>query len=169
MALRRNLSQQPKFLRGEAMHVQQWACFLLVDNSLAPPEVTVHLEHVTVLEHCDEIFSKQIRERDNWRCVRCRRSFAHWHYGLHCSHFHGRSHKATRFDPFNCDAVCWECHPIWEADKNGDYKIYKLQQLGKAGYEALERKARSTIKFGAFEQAQKLKELKHATTTFPLA
>jgi hypothetical protein len=79
---------------------------------------------------------------------------------LHCYHFWGRSNKATRFDGDNCDSVCDECHPIWEADKHGDYTIWKLAQLGKARYEALERKARSIIKFGAFEQAQKLKELK---------
>jgi hypothetical protein len=49
---------------------------------------------------------------------------------------------------------------LWEADKHGDYKAWKIKQLGKVAYEALERRARSIIKFGAFEQAQKLKELK---------
>jgi hypothetical protein len=48
----------------------------------------------------------------------------------------------------------------WEADKHSDYKVWKLRQLGITGYQALESKARSIIKFGAFEQAQKLKELK---------
>jgi hypothetical protein len=55
----------------------------------------------------------------------------------------------------------------WEADKHGDYKAWKIQQLGKAGYEALERRARSIIHFGAFEQAQKLKELKHVRALPP--
>jgi hypothetical protein len=39
-------------------------------------------------------------------------------------------------------------------------KAWELAQLGKARYEALERRARSIIQFGAFEQARKLKELK---------
>jgi hypothetical protein len=39
-------------------------------------------------------------------------------------------------------SLCDECHPAWEAAKNGEYKTWKLRQLGKAGYEALERKAR---------------------------
>jgi hypothetical protein len=76
------------------------------------------------------------------------------------SHFWGRSNKATRYDFDNCDAVHDECHAIWEADKHGDYKVWKFAQLGKARYEALERRARLIIKFGAFEEAQKLKELK---------
>jgi hypothetical protein len=94
------------------------------------------------------------------RCVRCRRSFADSPWRLHNSHYYGRSNKATRYDGHNCDAICDICHPIWEADKHGDYKAWKLAQLGKARYEALERGARSVIKVDAFEQAQKLKELK---------
>jgi hypothetical protein len=120
-------------------------------------------QQVTTLDKCDEIFSKQIRERDGWRCVRCRRSFAHSPWLLHNSHFFGRSNKATRYSFDNCDAVCWQCHPIWEADKNGDYKLFKIEQLGREAYEALERRARSIIRFGTWEQAQKLKELKHGT------
>jgi hypothetical protein len=46
--------------------------------------------------------------------------------------------------------------------------VWKRDQLGKARYEALERKARSTIHFGAFEQAQKLKELKAYASVPPL-
>lgn len=132
-----------------------------MDNRLLLEKVAVHLWQVTVLDECDAIFSKQVRDRDKWRCARCRRSFAHSPCRLHCSHFWGRSTKSTRFDGDNCDAVCEKCHPIWESDKHGDYKIWKVAQLGKAGYETLERKARSIIKFGAWEQAQKLKELRN--------
>jgi hypothetical protein len=117
----------------------------------------------SILSHCDEIFSKQIRERDHWTCQRCFRRFPRGASNLHCSHYWGRSDKATRFDPLNCDALCSECHPIWEADKNGAYRAFKLRQLGTKAFADLERRARSTIKFGAYEQAQKLKELMHGT------
>jgi hypothetical protein len=53
----------------------------------------------------------------------------------------------------NCDAIFSFCHLEWEADKQGDYKTWKLAQFGKARYEALERRARSIIRFVAFEPA----------------
>lgn len=107
----------------------------------------------------DALFSKQIRERDNWTCVRCGRRYEPPTNALHCSHFWGRANKATRYDPENCDALCYGCHALWEANKQGEYRDFKIKQLGKKGYNALERRARSTIKFGEFEMKVKLKEL----------
>lgn len=107
----------------------------------------------------DALFSKQIRERDNWTCVRCGRRYEPPTNALHCSHFWGRANKATRYDPENCDALCYGCHALWEANKQGEYRDFKIKQLGKKGYNALERRARSIIKFGEFEMKVKLKEL----------
>ena len=66
---------------------------------------------------------------------------------------------ATRFDPENCDALCSTCHPIWEDDKNGGYKNFKVAQLGEEAFAALERRARSIIKFGKWEIDRKWQEL----------
>lgn len=107
----------------------------------------------------DALFSKWIRDRDNWTCVRCGSRYEPPTNALHCSHFWGRANKSTRFSPENCDALCYGCHALWEANKQGEYRDFKIKQLGEEGYAALEKKARSIVKFGAFEMKQKLSEL----------
>ena len=48
---------------------------------------------------------------------------------------------------------------IWEDSKNGAYKEIKLAKLGQERFQALEWRARSSIKFGAWEQERKLEQL----------
>lgn len=56
-------------------------------------------------------------------------------------------HSATRYDPENCDTLCWlPCHYEWEHEKHGDYREFKLKQLGEEKYKALEKRARSIVK-----------------------
>lgn len=59
------------------------------------------------------------------------------------SHFWGRGNKVTRYDPENCDGICGGCHMEHEGSKQGLYSEIKRWQLGKAKYEALERRART--------------------------
>lgn len=114
----------------------------------------------------DKIFSDMIRERDNWTCQFCGKYYEPPTQALHCSHFWGRSNKATRFDALNCDALCYGCHVRNEGNKQGYYRDFKLKQLGTRGYNSLEKRARSIVKFGEYEkekayvglQAQREKE-----------
>lgn len=86
----------------------------------------------------DSAFSLFIRFRDK-KCVRCGSTERR----LTCSHFWGRTHNGTRFDPENCDALCWlPCHKEWEHEKQGGYRDFKVNQLGMARYQALEARAR---------------------------
>ncbi len=87
--------------------------------------------------HADTLFSRYIRYRDKC-CLRCRTTD-----GLTCSHFWGRGHSSTRFDPENCIALCGMCHSEWEHLKNNDYKLFMIKWLGQEKYDALEKKARS--------------------------
>ena len=34
------------------------------------------------------------------------------------------------FHRWNCDAACYGCHAVWEANKQGDYRNFKIKQLG---------------------------------------
>jgi 5-methylcytosine-specific restriction endonuclease McrA len=113
----------------------------------------------SILSYCDELFSLKIRHRHGWQCQRCGAKFARLAQNLHCSHFWSRSNKATRYDEDNCDALCADCHAIWEDDKNGAYRAFKISQLGQERFDALKRRARSCIKFGAWELEQMLREL----------
>lgn len=91
----------------------------------------------------DRLFSAWIRARDK-RCVRCGRAS-----GLHCSHFWPRGISATRYDPENCDALCYACHygnnRGWERAKQGEYRDFKISQLGQDGYATLRIRAGSTV------------------------
>lgn len=100
----------------------------------------------------DLIFSRAIRARDNWTCVKCGRVHEWWFNEkgeavsstLDNSHFFKRALWATRFDPENCDALCKiPCHESWEHEKKEGmgYWNFKEKQLGKRRFEALRLRA----------------------------
>lgn len=93
------------------------------------------------LKKADSEFSLWIRDRDKV-CQRCGGT----NY-LTCSHYWVRQHKATRFDPENCVAVCWmPCHKYyWEKEKQGDYMQFMIRRLGKKKYDELEKKYRTIV------------------------
>lgn len=85
----------------------------------------------------DSEFSKFIRSRDSFTCQRCDREFPRNAFGLHASHFIGRAHRATRWDPDNVDAMCNGCHQYLETHKATYYRDWKLNQLGKQRFDQL--------------------------------
>lgn len=86
--------------------------------------------------YADKLFSEYIRKRDP-NCRIC----------LHAptndnSHFWGRGHSGTRFDPQNCIGLCRRCHDKYEHLKNNEYKDWMVRWLGQVEYDALEGRAR---------------------------
>jgi 5-methylcytosine-specific restriction endonuclease McrA len=99
----------------------------------------------TTLERLDQEFSLMVRTRANWKCARCGGDFSGNRDALHCSHFHSRRHKATRFDPENATALCFSCH--WYLDHHPNvHRIWKLTQIGEERYEALAKRANTIAK-----------------------
>jgi hypothetical protein len=95
----------------------------------------------------DALFSKMIRERDG-KCV-----FSGQKDGkLECSHFWGRGNKTTRFSALNCDTLSFQEHAKNEGNKQGFYRTWKINQLGQAKYDELEKLAKMTGKYGAYEK-----------------
>lgn len=107
------------------------------------------------LDSRDVLFSYHVRLRDG-RCVFCGKQDGK----LECSHFWGRGNKATRFDPLNADTLCFYCHAKNEGNKQGFYRTWKINQLGKRGYDALERRARTNITYRTYEKGVILAHLK---------
>lgn len=91
-------------------------------------------------KRADAIFSKWVRRRDP-RCY-----FGCGNPSSQASHFWGRGHSATRYDPSNVEGACGGCHMRNEGSKQGHYRDLKIKQLGKRGYDLLEKKARGTMK-----------------------
>jgi hypothetical protein len=89
------------------------------------------------IDTADKYFSLYVRIRDNWTCQRCKRKYKQGDRGITCSHFWSRRHENTRFDLENCDTLCFGCHSLWESDKQGDYRDFKIKQLGEKEYKNL--------------------------------
>lgn len=92
-------------------------------------------------KEADKKFSEWVRQRDKM-CVRC--GFEHGR--LTCSHFYSRVRSSTRYDPDNCDSLAWlPCHYQWEHEKQGDYRDFKIKQLGQERYDALMKRAKTLM------------------------
>lgn len=67
---------------------------------------------------------------------------------LTCSHFWNEgTYPSVRYDPENCDTISWAYHygnPYvgWEFNKQGDYRDFKIKQLGIKKYKLLEERAK---------------------------
>lgn len=99
------------------------------------------------VDAADRLFSRYIRERDSWTCQRCHARHPVGSMGLHCSHYFGRGRESTRFDSANCDSLCYPCHMLWgHGDRRDEYRAFKVNQLGEAGFRELEIRANSYAK-----------------------
>lgn len=97
------------------------------------------------ISKADKLFSNYIRLRDSYTCVRCHTYYLPPTKAIHNSHYWGRKNKGTRFDPENCDALCYGCHRLWGEDKDS-YREFKIKQLGQERFDALERRAKTPTK-----------------------
>ena len=87
----------------------------------------------------DNYFSLWIRARDG-KCLKCNRTD-----NLTCSHYKGRRHSITRFDPINCIALCGECHAEWEGPKEA-YTNLMIALIGQDAFIELEKRAGREMK-----------------------
>lgn len=99
---------------------------------------------IWTLKKADTMFSEYIRTRDKM-CRRCGKARSKDN-PLTNSHFWGRQHKATRFSPENCIALCWmPCHKYhFEKEKQGEYRDLMILWLGQEKYDKLALDAAST-------------------------
>ena len=95
------------------------------------------------------MFSKYIRTRDGWECLACiaerggSKDYRFNSQGLECSHFWGRGHENTRFDPENCIALCTYHHRFaWgHGDGRQAYTDFMKKRLGERGFDLLDVRA----------------------------
>lgn len=102
------------------------------------------------IDKADQAFSQYIRLRDG-KCVRCFSQVQFNGQGMpithQCSHYWSRGKESTRFDPENCDTLCYGCHRLWgHGDERDDYKAFKIKQLGKEGFKRLDFRAHQLVR-----------------------
>lgn len=88
------------------------------------------------LRPSDIAFSQYIRTRDYWTCQRCGKYYEPPTKALHCSHFKGRGKESTRFDPENCDALCYGCHQYFTSYPDEHY-AWQVERKGQEAIDAL--------------------------------
>ena len=96
------------------------------------------------LRKTDTLFTKLMRLKYNYKCVKCGRVYAPDDCrNLGVSHYFGRGKESTRFDEDNCDLLCTvQCHQRWgHGDERGDYIKYMVKKLGHEGLDLLELRA----------------------------
>ena len=91
----------------------------------------------------DKLFSRCIRERSGWKCERCGGQYEEGTQALHNSHFHGRAKWGVRFNPDNCEALCYGCHMYLTAHPV-EHTRRMEEKLGDGAFEILLEKARDT-------------------------
>ena len=111
----------------------------------------------------DKVFSEFIRLRDR-KCRRCgragdQRSDGLYIVGLQCSHYFGRGAESTRFDPDNCDSLCYGCHELWGSKDREAYREFKIKQLGQKKFEELTKRARTLVKRNRKQSLVEVKKL----------
>ncbi len=92
------------------------------------------------LKTSDRIFSQCVRERAGWQCERCGAQHREKSQGLHCSHFHTRGKWGVRFDPDNCEALCYGCHQYVGSNPTEHTKRI-AEKLGEERFTALQERA----------------------------
>jgi len=93
----------------------------------------------------DSNFSLWLREKRGYTCEMCGFYDAPPTRMIQNSHYIGRSHKATRYDPENCDVFCASCHHKMEDLKQYDYRDWKIKQLGEKKHQELVERARTSL------------------------
>lgn len=88
------------------------------------------------IDPADTAFSKWIRNRDGWRCQRCFKKYDPPTSALHCSHYIGRRNEATRYEPLNCDAMCYGCHAYFGANPQ-EHTAWQIARKGQATVDKL--------------------------------
>jgi uncharacterized CHY-type Zn-finger protein len=106
----------------------------------------------------DKWFSLCIRSRANWKCEACGRQYKQGDLGLHCSHFIGRGHYATRFEPLNAFAHCYGCHSKFEGNPHVFVDWVKSKR-GIENYEIIIELSRDIQRAKLYRHADKTREL----------
>lgn len=100
-----------------------------------------------------------VKVKGGFKCVRCGKQYKLGDPGLTASHFWNSTKWKTRYVFDNIDPLCWGCHSgVWEHNKQGEYRTYKINQLGQARYDELERMSNMIANWTEFQLRDMLKK-----------
>jgi DNA-directed RNA polymerase beta' subunit len=104
----------------------------------------------------DAIFSNLVRERADYKCETCGKSYRESPGGLHCSHIFSRRHTRTRWDADNAMAQCWGCHQKYGSNPVEFYWLLE-NIFGKGHLEILQGKKQQIFRMKKYEKEEMYK------------
>lgn len=107
----------------------------------------------------DRIFSLYIRERDGWRCRRCKTPYRPPTSSLQCAHIFGRRSRGTRWLPANAIALCAGCHIHFTGQPLQFYDWLK-SEIGESALDKLRFQSTRPTKFTHSDEDMMYAELK---------
>ena len=81
----------------------------------------------------DVYFSKAVREAQDYICESCGHYGRHEPQAMDLSHYFGRRHKRTRFEPLNASCLCRGCHNRL-GESPHDHRAFIEDKLGPQKY-----------------------------------
>ena len=113
-------------------------------------------KHKLMIKKLDNLWSKVVRERDNYTCQHCGRH----HKQVQAAHIFSRNNKSTRWDPDNGVTLCYYCHIQWAHREPVEITKWVINRLGEKKFNELERKANEIVRNIDYEAIEeKLKKL----------
>lgn len=94
----------------------------------------------------DVTFSQLIRERADFHCERCGKSYRESTQGLHCSHFYTRGNKAVRWCTLNAAAHCHGCHQYLGSNPM-EFTAWVRGYLGDELFETLNERRQAIVRW----------------------
>lgn len=111
------------------------------NNKVYSKDRVIYGTKLLTLTQADIKYSLWLRSKRNYTCEKCGIKDTPPTSFIQCSHYIGRAEKATRYDEDNTDVFCDPCHKFFEKCKNGEYKTWKIKQLGEEKHKRLLQKA----------------------------
>ena len=105
----------------------------------------------------DIVFSKLVRERNEYICQSCGYDGRHNPAFMDCAHIHSRKHRATRWHPDGAICLCKSCHRRY-TDFPLEWSGFVRELYGDARADEIMRLAHSIRKY---TKAEKLEMRKH--------
>lgn len=95
------------------------------------------------IDKADKIFSLYMRTKANWKCEYCHKDYSKNKRYLDVSHYWGRVHEGTRFEPDNIMVLCRYHHNyLGHGEGRGEYMELMKRRLGEYRFKSLELQAR---------------------------
>jgi len=99
----------------------------------------------------DIVFSNLIRERSDFCCERCGKSYRESTIGLHCSHFYTRGNKAVRWCVLNAAAHCHGCHQYLGSNPM-EFTAWVRRYLGDGMFDLLNERRQAIIRWKKWDK-----------------